>query len=261
MMGADRNTKDQFSDTNLVAAERYLMRFRRKFSIPDEAWNDFSNAVKVMAGVDQEPVKPAKDCEPRWRLVNLCYASAANSFRLFGEKAHYSLIFHTVVHQFDRVKHYNVHAAPETKRHDIDWCAAVDDRAHFIVTGMTKEEFRKLHPQLASDEPVKYAYNGTTCDLHDYVLRVLFALQDHCRPSEIDHAVFVAHEQWSVIARRFGCRLLCRHPRTRSQIEYVKRLDEASRLRHLYWSGISKVDAAEEMEDDIYEQMWTDGIF
>eukprot|EP00899_Mesostigma_viride_P024933 jgi/Mesvir1/5624/Mv15642-RA.1 len=249
LMTFDKFEASSQSQMHLLTNAHLARKVTRDAGLSNEDWKKFQETVKAFAGIDKEG-RVQSTCSQGWSFVNVCYMAMINSINMFSQKVHAaSTIMAVVLHAFDRVKSHNMHAYPENRPWDVEWCTMVDDRAHYIVTGMDKPTYRALQKNLCSDEPVRYAYDTSTAELHRHVKGVLYAAYDH-NIRRGDVAAAEAMEQvtndWIVIACRFGPRIFSKRVRSRVQIENKKRVEEGERIRQLYWRGKTVVSRRQE---------------
>eukprot|EP00899_Mesostigma_viride_P005147 jgi/Mesvir1/14633/Mv05303-RA.1 len=249
---------------NQLAVYRFALQEMRKANVPEDVRLRFREEIKEMAGIAPGGLTTAKPCDPGWEFVKLADESVGMSLRMFG-LAQSTLILHSVSTQFDRVKDFAVHFAPENRLFDTEWIAKTDDDAHFVATGMSKERFRQLQTNLRPGEDEKHAYHPHTLSMYDYVRWVLYGLADHS--SSRADLVSTATDRFGQIAARFGSQILARNVTKREDIERSMRVADVERMRHLRSrAGVDVQEDEEEMDDeededdDMEDTMWSDGI-
>eukprot|EP00899_Mesostigma_viride_P004050 jgi/Mesvir1/13646/Mv21244-RA.1 len=211
----------------------------RKAKVADDVRRRFRAQMKEMAGILENGTTKT-GCDPGWDFMMLVDQSVGMSLRIFGlENA--TLILHSVSTQFEKVKEFPLHISPEKRIFDIGWIAEVDNDAHYVATGMTRERFRQIQTNLREGEEEKHAYHNHTQSLFDYVRWVLYAIEDHF-PSRRD-LVASALTRFESIAARFGSHLLSRRVATRQEIERRLRVEENDRMELLHGRGVGHLQA------------------
>eukprot|EP00899_Mesostigma_viride_P000078 jgi/Mesvir1/10070/Mv05551-RA.1 len=242
---------------NYALSERMMKRTMKKYGVKDEDVKNFARDVKRLARIDEKG-NILGTCSPGWEFVQVCYEAAGNFFRMHSAKYPTEQIFSWILGAFRTVQD-PVHRVPETRIFDLDWAQTVDDRAHFVVSGKTKEKFRASQTNLLPEDPVRYAYTTSVADLHAYVCKVFRAANDHSfGAKDLDSILDNVEERWSAFAITFGYRQLCNRPRFRREIESVRRLEQALRATRLFNRGRMCADMESDEETDT--DMETSGI-
>eukprot|EP00899_Mesostigma_viride_P001022 jgi/Mesvir1/10920/Mv11462-RA.1 len=198
-----------------LTARRFASQEMKRAKVPDDVRLRFRDQMKEMAGI-RENGTTKTGCDPGWELMLLVDQSVGMSLRMFGQ-ANSTLVLHSVSTQFETVKDFPIHFAPENRLFDVEWIAQVHDDAHYVATGMSKERFRQIQTNLREGEDEKHAYHPHTLSLFDYIRWVLFAIEDH--HSSRPDLVAAAATRFGHIAARFGSQILSRQVASRHDIE------------------------------------------